>query len=169
MAKINLFRVTIETDIQTTVDRIDFNIPGIKTDVENAFITQLSSLPTDGVGNNQGASTPNGDQSALGTIEDVLIIDGFISKRNGNSGNGQNAFLAKLKLWETEPKEVDAVWELGRMGIVVDDNHNADLIPIRTGTSQKAYLWERIEYKSDFKGNREFFKLYLRVNRGDGT
>ena len=169
MAKITIFRVTGPTDNQTTNDRIDFNIPGSKTKEENAFITQLSSLPTDGVGNNQGAATPTGDQSALGTIEDILIIDGFIAKRNGDNNDGNNAYLATIKLWETDDKEVDNVWELGRMGIIVDDNHNADLVPVRTGTNQIAYLWERIEYRSDFKGNREIFKLFLRLNRGDGT
>lgn len=169
MAKITIFRVTNPLDNETVADKIQFNIPNSKTNVENAFITQLSSFPTDGVGNNQGATTPTGDQSALGIIEDILIIDGFISKRNGDLNNGNNTYLATLKLWESDFKEIDNVWELGRMGIIVDDNHNADLIPVRTGSSQIAYLWERIEYRSDFKGNREFFKLFLRLNRGNGT
>jgi len=169
LAIINLFRVTAPNDNETTSDRIDFNVPGSKTKVENAFITKLSSFPSDGVGNNQGAETPLGDQSALGAIEDILIIEGFISKRNGDNNDGMNVYLATLKLWETDSKEVDDVWELGRMGIIVNDNHNSDTIPTRTGTDQKALLWERIEYTSDFKENRELFKLFLRFNRGDGT
>ncbi len=169
MAKINLFRVTFAGDGPTVTDRIDFNIPGSKTKVENAFITEMSNLPTDGVGNNQGAETPTGDQSALGSIEDILIIKGFISKRNGDASDGMNGFIIKLKEWQDEVKEVDGVWELGRMGIILDDNHSADLTPVRTGPNQIAYLWERIEYRTDFKGNREHFTLYLRVNRGDGT
>src|SRR3990167_7695757 len=159
MAKIRLFRVTISTDNENTTDRIDFNLPNSKTNVENAFITKLTNTPTDGVGNNQGATTPTGDQSTLGTIEDILIIEGFISKRNGDLNNGNNSYLATLKLWQNDFKEIDNVWELGRMGIIVDDNHNADLIPVRTGTNQFAYLWEKIEYESDFAGNREKFKI----------
>lgn len=169
MAIINLYRVTAGSDDLTVIDRIDFNVPGSKTKVENAFINQMERLPTDGVSNNQGAETPTGDQAALGSVEDILVIKGFISKRNGDNDDGLNVFLTKLKEWEDEPKEIDDVWELGRMGIDVADNHNGDLIPVRTGSNQIAYLWERIEYKTNFKKNREEFTLYLRVNRGDGT
>lgn len=168
MGTITLFRVTNAGDDETVADKIVFNSDS-RTKIENAFITQLSSMPTEGIANNQGAATETGDQSALGTYEDILVIDGFISKRNGDNNDGLNAYIGLLKLWETDPKEVDNVWELGRMGIVVNDNHYADLIPDRTSGIQFAYLWERIEWKSDFKGNREFFKLYLRLNKGDGT
>ena len=169
MAKIRIIRVTNSGDDENTADRIDFNVPGSKTKVENAFIQRMRSLPTEGIGNNQGVNVPTGDQAALGTIEDILEITGFVSKRNGNNNDGMNAILAKFKVWETEPKQIKNVWELGRMGIVVDDNHNADLVPKRTGTDQIAYLWERIEYETDFQSNREFFKLFFRKNRGDGT
>lgn len=172
MGIINLYRVTAQGDGKTVSDRIDFNLTtviGKKTDRENAFITSLKNTPTDGVGNNQGAETPTGDQSALGSIEDILIIDGFFSKRDGDNDDGLNGFISTMKLWEADAKEIDDDWELGRMGIDVADNHFSDLIPVRTGSSQIAYLWEKIEWRSDFKGNREYFTLYLRVNRGDGT
>ena len=172
MGIINLYRVTAGGDTLTVNDRIDFNLTtqiGQRTDIENAFITKMSNFPTDGVGNNQGAEAPTGDQSALGSVEEILTIDGYISKRNGDNDDGNNTFLATLKLWETDGKEIDGTWELGRMGIDIADNHNADLIPVRTGSDQIAYLWEKIEYVTDFKGNREMFTLYLRVNRGDGT
>ena len=107
--------------------------------------------------------------AALGSVEEILTIDGYISKRNGDNDDGNNTYLATLKLWESDGKEIDGTWELGRMGIDIADNHNADLIPVRTGSDQIAYLWEKIEYVTDFKGNREHFTLYLRVNRGDGT
>ncbi len=41
--------------------------------------------------------------------------------------------------------------------------------PVNTGTDQIAYLWEKLLRRTDFKGNRELFTLFLRVNRGDGT
>lgn len=172
MGIINLYRVTADSDDKTVADRFDFNLTtkiGQQTDIENAFIKQLRNTPTDGVGNNQGAETPMGDQSALGPIEDILIIEGYFSKRNGDNDDGQNSYIATMKLWENDAKVIDGTWELGRIGIDIADNHNGDLIPVRTGDNQLAYLWEKIEWRSDFKKNREEFTLYLRVNRGDGT
>lgn len=174
MATIRVFRLTLAGDTNST-EFIDFN--GItkalqRTDVENAFITEIKRSPSDGVGNNQGAELPLGNQQALGQVEDVYIITGHISKRNGNSNDGLNAFLTTLKLWEDGSKKIKGVWELGRFGIIVNDDHSKDLEPDGAGVPAnltKALLWEKIEYRSDFKGNREHFVLYFRVNRGDGT
>ena len=174
MATIRVFRLTLAGDTNST-EFIDFN--GItkalqQTDIENAFITQLQQLPSDGVGVNQGAELPLGNQQALGQVEDIYILTGFISKRNGDADDGMNAFLNTLKLWEADSKKIKGVWELGRFGIIVADDHTKDLEPDGAGVPANAtvaLLWERIEYTSDFKGNRENFKLYFRVNRGDGT
>ncbi len=174
MGKIRLFRLTLAGDTSST-EFIDFN--GTTkilqdTSIENAFITQIEQRPSDGVGSNQGAELPVGDQQALGLVEDVYILTGFISKRNGDSNDGLNAFLITLKLWENESKLVKDVWELGRFGVIIDDDHTKDLEPDGAGVPANetiALLWEKIEYRSDFKRNQEFFKLILRVNKGDGT
>ena len=166
MGKINIFRVTDPGDDETTSDRIDFNTD-VKTKIENAFITGIKLNPTDGVGNNQGAEQELGDQQALGTVEDIIKVSGFISKRNGNGNDGQNSFLILMDLWTAEPK-INDDWELGRFGMIDDDDHTEDLIPDESPNTI-ALLWERIEWNVDFKGNRKLFDLYFRINRGDGT
>ena len=124
--------------------------------------------PTDGVGNNQGAEQNLGDQQALGTVEDVTKIEGFFSRRNGDNDDGQNQALILLDTWVAEPK-INDNWQLGRFAVEDEDDQTHDLFPVRTGTDQIAYLWEKLQRRTDFKGNRELFTLFLRVNRGDGT
>lgn len=166
MGTINIFRLTLTGDDETTADRIDFNTTKI-TKVENAFITGIKLNPTDGIGNNQGAEQELGDQQALGTVEDVIKISGFISKRNGDNDDGLNQFLLLMDLWTVEPK-INDVWELGRFGMTDEDDKTEDLIPDELPNTI-ALLWERIEWNVDFKGNRKLFDLYFRINRGDGT
>ncbi len=122
--------------------------------------------PTDGIGNNQGAEQNLGEQQALGTVEDVVKIGGYISARN--AVDGQNPFLVLLDTWANDDK-INDNWPLGRFGVIDNDDHTHDLLPLETEGAQLALLWERLERKTDFKGNRELFTLYFRVNRGDGT
>lgn len=166
MGKISIFRLSLTGEDETTLDRIDFNTT-TNTKVENAFITGIKLNPTDGVGNNQGAEQELGDQQALGTIEDIIKISGFISKRNGDNNDGENQFLLLMDLWTSEVKIFD-VWELGRFGITDEDDKTLDLIPDELPNTI-ALLWERIEWNVDFKGNRKLFDLFFRINRGDGT
>lgn len=174
MGTIRIFRLTAVLDDKNT-EFVDFNLTtaiGKQTDIENAFIRKIERKPSDGVGNNQGAELPLGNQQALGQVENIYIIDGYISKRNGNSNDGQNAILNTIKMWEDDSKKIKNIWELGRFGIEINDNHSSDLIPDGAGVpanATKALLWERIEWETDFKGNRENFKWYFRVNKGDGT
>jgi len=168
MGTIRIARLTATSDtVATSTDKIDFNT-AVQTKVENAFITGFEENPTDGIGNNQGAEQDLGDQQALGLLEDVIKIDGFFSKRNGDLSDGQNQFLILLDTWINEPK-INDNWQLGRFGISDADDQTHDLEPIRTGTDQIALLWEKIQRKTNFKANREEFTLWFRVNRGDGT
>lgn len=168
MGKITIARLTETTDTLANVsDKIEFNTT-TQTKPENAFITAFEEGPTDGVGNNQGAEQELGDQQALGLVEDITKIEGFFSKRNGDNDDGQNQFLILLDTWIAEPK-INDNWELGRFAVEDEDDQTHDLLPVRTGTDQIAYLWEKLQRKTDFKGNRELFTLFLRVNRGDGT
>jgi len=148
-------------------DKLEFNTTE-KTKQEANFITVFEENPTDGVGNNQGAEQDLGDQQALGTLEDITKIEGFFSRRNGDNDNGQNQALILLDTWVAEPK-INDNWQLGRFATEDEDDHTHDLFPVRTGTDQIAYLWEKLQRRTDFKGNRELFTLFLRVNRGDGT
>lgn len=167
MGKISIFRLTLDTDDETTTDRLDFNTV-VQTKVENNFITEFVESPTDGVGNNQGAEQKLGDQQALDTVEDIVKISGFFSKRDGDLNDGQNQALMLLDTWINEPK-INDDWQLGRFGVLDADDQTHDLIPIRTGTDQIALLWEKLQRTTDFKGRRELFTVWFRVNRGDGT
>jgi len=167
LGKISIFRLTLDDDDETTTDRLDFNTV-VQTKVENNFITEFVESPTDGVGNNQGAEQKLGDQQALDTVEDIIKISGFFSKRDGDLNDGQNQALIQLDLWINEPK-INDDWQLGRFGVLDADDQTHDLIPIRTGTDQIALLWEKLQRTTDFKGRRELFTLWFRVNRGDGT
>ena len=168
MGKITIARLTNPSDTLANVsDKLEFNT-SIKTNVENNFITDFEENPTDGIGNNQGAEQNLGDQQALGLLEDVTMIKGFFSKRNGDNNDGQNIALILLDTWIVEPK-INDNWQLGRFAVEDEDDHTHDLLPVRTGTDQIAYLWERLQRKTEFKGNRELFTLFLRINRGDDT
>ncbi|KKN75403.1 hypothetical protein LCGC14_0380240 [marine sediment metagenome] len=175
MAIINVFRVTSPGDGPTVSDRIDFNDPSDATkdtSIENAFITKITQNPTDGIGNNQGSEQKDSTLQALGSVENIIRLEGFISKRNGDLNDGNNAFLALLHQWADEPKQIKTTWRLGRMGIESNDNINSSFTPDGAGIPANltiALLWERIEFVSDIVGNRELFTLWLRVNRGDGT
>lgn len=168
MGTITIARLTETSDTLANVsDKLIFNTT-VKTKLEANFITVFEENPTDGVGNNQGAEQELGDQQALGPIEDVTKIEGFFSRRNGDNNDGQNSALILLDTWVAEPK-INDNWELGRFAVEDNDDHTHDLLPIRTGTDQIAYLWEKLQRRTDFAGNREMFTLFLRVNRGDGT
>jgi len=168
MGTITIARLTDASDTLANVtDKLVFNTT-TKTKLEANFITIFEQNPTDGVGNNQGAEQELGDQQALGGVEDVTKIEGFFSRRNGDLNDGQNQALILLDTWVAEPK-INDNWQLGRFAVEDNDDHTHDLFPVRTGTDQIAYLWEKLQRRTDFKGNRELFTLFLRVNRGDGT
>jgi hypothetical protein len=167
MGKISIFRLSLESDTKTTTDRIDFNT-SVNTKVENAFITGFKDDAIDGIGNNQGAEQELGDLQALGPIEYSIKLSGFISKRNGDNDDGNNQILTLLTLWNNEPK-INDDWPLGRFGIEDTDDTTHGLIPVRTGNEHISLLWEKLERNTDFKGNRESFTLWFRINRGDGT
>ncbi len=172
MALIRLFRLTNAGDTDAT-EFLDFNIPGTedKTNVENAYITSINDDDSDGVGSNQGVETPLGDQQALDKVEDIITVEGFFSKRNGNNDDGINDLITIMRGFAADPKLTDD-WDLGRFGLRVDDDISQSVIPDGAGVPANitiALLWVRIEWKSDFTGNREKFKLIFRVNKGDGT
>ncbi len=172
MAVIRLFRLTNAGDTDAT-EFIDFNVPGTEDDTkkEHGFITSIKENDTDGVGSNQGVETPLGDQQALDKVEDVITIDGFFSKRDGNNDDGQNTLIILMRTFAAQPKLTDD-WDLGRFGLRVDDDVSQSVIPDGAGVPADltiALLWARIEWETDFTGNREKFKLVFRVNKGDGA
>ena len=172
MALIRIFRLTNAGDNDAT-EFLDFNIPGTedKTNVENAYITEIKDFDTDAVGSNQGVELPLGDLQALGKIEDVITVEGFFSKRNGNQNDGINDLVTIMRGWADDEKITDD-WDLGRFGLRVEDDIGQSVIPDGDGVPENltiALLWLKIEWTSDFKGNREKFKIFFKINKGDGT
>lgn len=167
MPSVKLFRVTDPNDDETTLDVIEMSI-NTKTNQENAIITEFKEPSAAGVGNNQGAEQQLGDQQALGEVEDIIKIKFFVSKRNGDSNDGMNSYLLQFEDWKNDDK-INDDWDLGRFGIVDNNDHTHDLIPINTGNQRIALLWEKSERDTDFAGNREWITIWFRVNRGDGT
>ena len=167
MPSVKLFRLTEPSDDETTLDAIEMSLT-VQTKQENAIITLFMEPSAAGIGNNQGAEQQLGDQQALGEVEDIIKIKFFVSKRNGDNDDGLNSYLVLFEEWKNDDK-INDNWDLGRFGIVDNNDHTHDLIPINTGSSRFALLWEKSERETDFKGNREWITIWFRVNRGDGT
>ena len=169
MKKVTLFRLTANGDSSSTTDRIDFNddAVGKSTKVTNGFITKISKESSDGVGENQSVALPNGDIQALGPIDGLIILEGFIAKRD-NGGNGHNGYLDLLNTWDSEPKVNDS-WKNGRFGLIDNGDHNNDVIPVRTGSNQIGLIWVSYKKESDLGKNQERIRLIFKVSKGDGT
>lgn len=173
MAKIfNLYRLSLTGDTSTTLDRIDFNDPGATNfkdhTKENAIITSVKRVSTHSVGDNQPATVAQGNKDELGNAELMYIIEGKIKNTNGNSANGQNAFLILLDLWDSESSQI-ANWPEGRFGISDAHNNVNNLTPVRTGTSQTGLIWDSYETTDDLGANETSFVIRLQVSKGDGT
>ncbi|MCA9828553.1 MAG: hypothetical protein KC444_09260 [Nitrosopumilus sp.] len=172
--KINLFRVSLASDDETTLDRIDFNNPA-NADLkdakkENAWITSVERISGQGVGDDQPAEEALGSKDATGPVDDTYIITGKITRTSGDLDDGVNQFLLHLDLWDAESKTVGGVeWGEGRFGIIDDNDHTNDLIPVRTGTDQIGLIWESYTKKSILATNQTEFIIRLTVSRGDGT
>ena len=173
MARVTIYRLTGEDDDDTTSDKIIFNdvasrISKKDASVENAFCIEIIRFPTKGIADNQGVDQDLGDVQSVGNVEDVYQIEGIITKRSGNSDDGNNSFLQKLKSWDEEPA-VNLSWREGRFGFIDEGDHSKDVIPVRTGTDQVGLIWQDITYKSSFGENLEKITIRLRRSRGDGT
>ena len=144
MAKnVRLFRLSLTGDTSSTIDRIDFNNSALSdlkdAKKENAWLLEMERPSNDGVGDDQAAEDDLSSIDAIGPSEDVFILRGKITKTTGNSDDGQNQFLILLDLWGNEPKKNEN-WPEGRFGIIDDNDHTNDLIPVRTGSNQIG-LW----------------------------
>lgn len=175
MAKqFRLFRVSLASDTQNTVDRIDFNdptSPDLKdTKKENAYLLSCERVSGQSIGDDQPAEDDLGSIDVVGASEDVYILEGIISNTRGSLGNGQNQYLILLDLWDAEAKKTgDVEWTEGRFGIVDDNDHTNDLIPVRTGSAQIGLIWESYRKKSDYSKNQTKITIRLRISKGDGT
>jgi len=167
MDTIRLFYL-VATGDSSINDFLDFNLDsrGKSTKIENAFIRKITRTDTDGVGDNQSVEQDLGDKQALGAIETKIILEGFISQRNANSGT--NTFLDQLERYANSSKQ-STNWPEGQFGVIDIGDQNNSVIPVRTGSNQIGLIWESYEKISDLAHNQENFKIVLTVSKGDGT
>jgi len=102
----------------------------------------------------------------LGIVEGTYIFTGFISNMRGNSDDGNNAFLAKLREWKDEVQAINTVWEAGRFGIIDDSDSDNDLDPIGTGEDAIGLIFQDYQKTNDYNRNRVDFVLTFRRSRG---
>jgi len=166
---ITLYRVTNPGDGISVTDKIIFN-NSKNTGIENAFITGVKIVPSEGIGENQAPGQDLSDYQPVGRFEKVYELTGFISLVKGTGGDGLNAFVTTLEKWERESKNNDNFAE-GRMGIQIDDMRKYDIVPSGTGTNQIGLLLQTIQWDLNWerKVPRVMIVIPLVTSRGDGT
>lgn len=139
------------------------------TDVNshNAFITQVEITNTTGIGNNQAAEQDLGDHQDLGSVEQLYLLTGFISKRT--EAEGVTNKIDILKKWDDGTKTNDNFVH-GRMGIDMEDFGQYDIIPVGTGDTQVGLIWKSIKWgplEFDILPLRADFVITMIVDKGD--
>ena len=139
------------------------------TDVNshNAFITEVEITNTTGIGNNQAAEQDLGDHQDLGSVEQMYVLTGFISKRT--EAEGVTNLINILKKWDDEVKTNDNFVH-GRMGLDMEDFGQYDIIPDGVGTDQVGLIWKSIKWGPltfDILPLRADFVITMIVDKGD--
>ncbi len=179
--KITIFRLD-ENDTTATIsnDKIEFNHVDQsnsssfkKSDKEGAYIATIKKVLLEGIGNNQTAEKPDGNIQPLGVTGTFYEIQGWITKIDGNSGNGQNAFLTKLDSWKEDVQQIKNSWEAGVFGIEDLNDSTNTLLPIKSGVGGTlggaALIFSYYEKSNDYIRNRSDFILRFRRSRGLDT
>ena len=174
--KITIFRL-ISSDASATVsaDKIQFNSVDQssstnfkKFDKEGAYISTIQKIDPEGIGNNQTAEQTDGNIQPQGVVNRQYIITGWITKLDGNSGNGTNAFLAKLQSWKDDEQQIINNWESGVFGIEDLNDSTNTLLPIKTSVDagNPALIFASFDKTNDYVKNRADFVLTFRQGRG---
>lgn len=176
--KITIFRL-IEADASATVsnDKIEFNSVDQsssdnfkKGDKEGAYIRTIKLVTPEGIGNNVTAEKTDGNIQPLSVTGVFYEIHGWIQKTDGNSGNGANAFLTKLKQWKDDAQNIIGSWDAGVFGIEDLNDTTNTLLPIKytgaVGTGGPALIFSNYEKTNDYIKNITEFVLTFRRSRG---
>ena len=167
--QIRIFRLTGGGDTPLT-DFILFNDPNASdfkdTAKEGAYVFTLERGDPEGIGNNQAAEVNDGNVQPLGIVEGTYIFKGFISNMRGNADDGNNAFIAKLRIWKEEEQAINNVWEAGRFGIIDDSDADNDLLPVGTGEDAIGLIFSDYRKINDYNRNRVEIVLTFRRSRG---
>ena len=180
--KITIFRLAAG-DASATVssDKIQFNSVDQsnssefkKSTKEGAYISSIKLVKPEGIGNNQTAEKTDGNIQPLGVTGTFYEVIGWITKTDGNSGNGENAFLQKLESWKEDPKQqIKDSWEAGVFGIEDENDSTNTLLPIKFGSGGTlggpALIFSYYEKINISISNRSDFILRFRRSRGIDT
>ena len=167
MGIITLYRFTDVNDTISTAEKLEFNDESdLKTKNVHGFITETIVDPIEGIGDNQAAEQDFGDLQALGSVEKMYTITGFISARSANP----NSFLDTLEDWQNDAKTSKGVFEQGRFGFADQDDPTDDVIPIpNTQSKPSGLIWQSLKKTSNMKDDTVDFVLKLRFSVGDST
>lgn len=179
--KITIFKLVAgDSSASVSGDKIQFNSVDQssaadykKSKKEGAYITSIKKVLPEGIGNNQTAEKTDGNIQPLGVTGTFYEVIGFITKTDGNSGNGTNAFLAKLNTWKEDPEQqIKNSWEAGVFGIEDLNDSTNTLLPIKFGVGGTlggpALIFSYYEKLNNFKNQSEF-TLRFRRSRGLDT
>ena len=165
-----IFRKTTNAGANPGADLIIFNNPidgDFKdTTKEGAYIITLQRGDPEGIGNNQAAEKPDGNVQPLGIVEGTYIVKGFVSNMRGNSDDGNNAIIAKLRTWKEEAQAILSELEAGRFGIIDASDTDNDLTPIGTGATAIGLIFQDFTKINDYNRNRVDITLTFRRSRG---
>ena len=133
----------------------------------NPFILSYRIVNTTGIGNNQAAEQDLGDHQDLGPVEQLYILNGYITKRD--TAVAATNLITIMKKWDDEAKS-NTNFIHGRHGIDFDDNPNYDIVPVGTGSTQVGLFWKSLDWNPiDFIKHplRADFEIRLIVDKGD--
>jgi len=179
--KITIFKLVAGDESATiSADKIQFNsidqsdeFEFKKSDKEGAYIESIKLVKPEGIGNNQTAEKPDGNLQPLGVTGTFYEIKGFITKLDGNSDNGANAFLTKLDIWKEGEQQIKDSWEAGVFGIEDLNDTTNTLLPIKFGLDGilggPALIFSYYEKNNNYLPNRSDFVLRFRRSRGLDT
>lgn len=168
--KITIARFSRAVDDFTTPDRIDFNLATAddfkRWDRVGNYLNHLEISDVEGIGNNQAAEKPLGNIQALGVIEEIYTLRGWITVPNGNANSGNNIGLIRLNSWKNEPQVIKTIWEAGRFGILDANDSTNTITPIGTGTFSVGLIFQSYKKEYNFIKNRVEFTLIFKKSRG---
>lgn len=169
MGTVILYRFTTANDTTSTAEKITLDSSADQDSV-GAIIDKdgggLQIIPTDAVGENQGAEMEFGDKQALSTFEKIYVIHGVVFQMRAAG----NAILDTLNKWEKGSKSSLGIFDQGRFGIEISDDTTKNFLPVpTTGSNPQGLMWLNLAYTLDFENNQEKFELRLTVSKGNGT
>lgn len=177
--KITIFRLAAgDTSATVSNDKIQFNhvdqsnLSDFKNaKKEGAYISTVKKVVQEGIGNNQTAEKPDGNLQPIGVTGTFYEVVGWITKTDGNSGNGANAFLTKLDIWKEDPnQQIKDSWEAGIFGIEDENDSTNTILPIKFDVGGgPALIFSYYEKTNSSILNRSDFILRFRRSRGLDT